>query len=84
HRVLAADRQRLIDERSRLEKALAERPRRPATPKVGGIVGESQPIRRVLETVAVVAPSNTTVLLRGESGTGKELFARALHDLSPR
>jgi Nif-specific regulatory protein len=85
HRVLAADRQRLIDERSRLEKALNERPRRTiATPKVGGIVGESIPIRRVLETIAVVAPSNTTVLLRGESGTGKELFARAVHELSPR
>lgn len=85
HRVLAADRQRLIDERSRLEKALNERPRRPvATPKVGGIVGESVALRRVLETVAVVAPSNSTVLLRGESGTGKELFARAVHELSPR
>lgn len=85
HRMLAADRQRLIDERSRLEKALTDRPRRPVvTPKPGGIVGESRPIRRVLDTIAVVAPSNTTVLLRGESGTGKELFARAVHELSPR
>jgi Nif-specific regulatory protein len=38
----------------------------------------------VLDTIAIVAKSNSTVLLRGESGTGKELFARAIHDLSPR
>ena len=87
HRILAADRQRLLDERSSLEKALdnelAENARRPA-PRVEGIVGESEPVKRVLATIAVVAKSNSTVLLRGESGTGKELFARAIHDLSPR
>jgi Nif-specific regulatory protein len=38
----------------------------------------------VLDTIAIVAKSNSTVLLRGESGTGKELFARAVHDLSRR
>ena len=37
-----------------------------------------------METIAVVAKTNTTVFLRGESGTGKELFARAIHELSPR
>ena len=37
-----------------------------------------------MQTIGVVAKSNTTVLLRGESGTGKELFARAIHDLSTR
>lgn len=87
HKILAADRQRLLDERRSLEKALgdelAARGRVP-TPKVGGIVGESLPVRKVLETIAIVAKSNSTVLLRGESGTGKELFARAIHDLSPR
>ncbi len=87
HRILSADRQRLLDERGALEKALgneiAERTHRPA-PKVEGIVGESEPVKRVLATIAVVAKSNSTVLLRGESGTGKELFARAIHDLSPR
>jgi Nif-specific regulatory protein len=38
----------------------------------------------VLDTVAQVAPSRATVLLRGESGTGKEVVARALHDAGPR
>ncbi|NLH80207.1 MAG: nif-specific transcriptional activator NifA, partial [Phyllobacteriaceae bacterium] len=87
HRILAADRQRLLDERSSLEKALGNElaGRVPQTaPKVEGIVGESPAVKRVLQTIAVVAKSNSTVLLRGESGTGKELFARAIHDLSPR
>ena len=85
HRILAADRQRLLDERSSLEKALGnELAGRMPVPKVEGIVGESEPVKRVLQTIAVVAKSNSTVLLRGESGTGKELFARAIHDLSPR
>ena len=87
HRILAADRQRLLDERGALEKALgdelAEKSKLPP-PKVEGIVGESEPVKRVLATIAIVAKSNSTVLLRGESGTGKELFARAIHDLSPR
>ena len=38
----------------------------------------------MLDVVATVAPTRATVLLQGESGTGKELFARALHDASPR
>ena len=48
------------------------------------IVGESAPLRRVMELVDAVAPTRATVLLEGESGTGKELFARALHERSPR
>ncbi len=48
------------------------------------LVGESQPFRRVMETIGTVAPTKATVLLEGESGTGKELFARAIHDGSPR
>lgn len=84
HRILSADRKRLLDEQSRLEKALTERPQRVTLPRIGGIVGDSRPLHRVLETIAIVAPTNSTVLLRGESGTGKELFARAIHDLSNR
>ncbi|MEO6446589.1 MAG: sigma-54 dependent transcriptional regulator, partial [Gemmatimonadaceae bacterium] len=48
------------------------------------IIGESVVVRRILQTVSMVAPTRATVLLQGESGTGKELFARALHDQSER
>jgi DNA-binding NtrC family response regulator len=48
------------------------------------IVGESAALKRVMETIAAVAPTRATVLLEGESGTGKELFAHAIHDQSPR
>jgi DNA-binding NtrC family response regulator len=48
------------------------------------IIGESGAIRRILQTVAMAAPTRATVLLQGESGTGKELFARAIHDQSER
>lgn len=48
------------------------------------IVGESKALRAVMEMIAAVAPTRATVLLEGESGTGKELFARALHEQSPR
>ncbi|MBD8893308.1 nif-specific transcriptional activator NifA [Roseibium litorale] len=88
HRILSADRQRLLDERSALEKALtqelADKGHLPTPKKIGGIVGESDRIRKVMQTIATVAKSNSTVLLRGESGTGKELFARAIHDMSER
>ncbi len=48
------------------------------------IVGTSSALREVLEVVAKVAETNSTVLITGESGTGKELIARALHYNSPR
>ncbi|HEX6925004.1 MAG TPA: sigma-54 dependent transcriptional regulator [Longimicrobiaceae bacterium] len=48
------------------------------------IIGESTAIRRILQTVSMVAPARATVLLQGESGTGKELLARAIHDQSDR
>ena len=48
------------------------------------IIGESNAIKEVLSTVARVAKSDSTVLIRGESGTGKELVARAIHALSDR
>ena len=48
------------------------------------IVGKSRALRRVLEQVAIVAPTDSTVLLRGDTGTGKELIARAIHKASAR
>jgi DNA-binding NtrC family response regulator len=48
------------------------------------IIGKSRGILEVAQKIQKVAPGKTTVLLLGESGTGKELFARAIHNLSPR
>jgi Nif-specific regulatory protein len=87
HRVLSADRQRLIDEKRSVEKALNQELSDKGSlppPKTVGIVGESDALRKVMDKVTVAARSNSTILLRGESGTGKELFARAIHDLSQR
>ena len=49
-----------------------------------GIIGKSPAIQKVLEQVAIVAPTDSTVLLHGETGTGKELIAQAIHNLSCR
>lgn len=48
------------------------------------IIGRSAAIQKVLQQVAIVAPTDSTVLLHGETGTGKELIARAIHNLSSR
>jgi formate hydrogenlyase transcriptional activator len=48
------------------------------------IVGKSAALRKVLDQIGIVAPTGSTVLLHGETGTGKELFARAIHNRSPR
>ncbi len=49
-----------------------------------GIVGDSEPLKRVIELIRTVAPTRSTVLIQGESGTGKELIARAVHGWSDR
>jgi formate hydrogenlyase transcriptional activator len=46
------------------------------------IIGNSVVLRKVLNEVEVVAPTNSTVLIQGETGSGKELIARAVHNLS--
>jgi formate hydrogenlyase transcriptional activator len=48
------------------------------------IIGNSQPLKAVLESVRIVAPADSTVLIQGETGTGKEVIARAIHNLSSR
>jgi PAS domain S-box-containing protein len=48
------------------------------------IVGSSEALRKVLEQVSRVAPTDSTVLIQGETGTGKELIARAIHNRSKR
>jgi len=49
-----------------------------------GLIGESSEMKKVFELIKIVAPQDTTVMIRGESGTGKELIARAIHMNSPR
>jgi two-component system response regulator HydG len=51
---------------------------------IANIIGRSQPVKKLLEMMSMVAPSDTTVLITGDSGTGKELIARSLHFNSPR
>jgi formate hydrogenlyase transcriptional activator len=78
YRRIAFSCRRLEDERHYLESELNSQY------NFEDIVGQSAAIKRVLEQVAIVAPTDSTVLLIGESGTGKELVARAIHNLSLR
>ncbi|MBS1819599.1 MAG: sigma 54-interacting transcriptional regulator [Acidobacteria bacterium] len=78
HRLIQADKQRLVDENTHLRQELQERY------DFSNIIGTSSPMRQVYQQIAQVARTNTTVLLRGESGTGKELIAHAIHYNSAR
>ncbi len=69
------ERVELTSENGRLRASLGDRYE---------IVGESKPIKEVLEVVQKVAPTNARVLITGENGSGKELVARGLHRGSPR
>jgi two-component system, NtrC family, response regulator AtoC len=74
----ALETQRLRAENTLLKEELASKYGSPR------IIGKSKGIEEVAQKIRKVAPGKTTVLLLGESGTGKELFARAIHNLSPR
>jgi DNA-binding NtrC family response regulator len=52
--------------------------------ELGDLIGSTDAMREVFDTIRRIARTSTTVVIRGESGTGKELVARAIHDLSQR
>ena len=74
----AIARYRVEEENVQLKRAFRQRYNFP------NIVGKSDPMLRIFDLVAQVAPTRSTVLIQGESGTGKELIAKALHANSPR
>ena len=74
----AVGRRRAEEEIIQLKRALKQRY------NFEHIIGKSEPMLRIFDLVAQVAPSRSTVLLQGESGTGKELIAKAIHMNSPR
>ncbi len=84
HKLIARDRERLMQEKARLEKGDRPAHIEARFDGIKGIVGESPAVRAVVDKIRIVAKAKSTVLLRGESGTGKELFAAAIHNLSPR
>jgi len=51
---------------------------------LANIIGKSQPMKELIDMVAMVAPSEATALITGESGTGKELIAKSIHYNSNR
>ena len=51
---------------------------------LGEIIGESAALKKTLQQVELVAPTDANVLIQGESGTGKELIARSIHERSRR
>ena len=71
-------RKRAEEENIQLKRALKQRY------NFEHIVGKGDPMLRIFDLVAQVAPSRSTVLLQGESGTGKELIAKAIHMNSTR
>ena len=71
-------RRRAEEENIQLKRALKQRY------NFENIVGKAEPMLKIFDLVAQVAPSRSTILLQGESGTGKELIAKAIHMNSPR
>ena len=76
--------ERAMDHRRLKEENRALKERLGSGFNSGDIIGRSRGMLELLETVALVAPTEATVLITGESGTGKELIARAIHTNSPR
>src|SRR5579884_3263664 len=74
----AVARRKAEEENIQLKRALKQRY------NFENIIGKGDPMLRIFDLIAQVAPSRSTVLLQGESGTGKELIAKAIHMNSPR
>lgn len=68
----ATEQRRYLQEEIRAERSFGE------------IVGRSPALKAAMDLAAVVAPTDSSVLVQGETGTGKELIARAIHDMSAR
>lgn len=68
----------------RAQKIAARRPAGPGRSRFCELVGASEPMQRVYDSIAQIADSKINVIVRGESGTGKELVARAVVELSGR
>jgi formate hydrogenlyase transcriptional activator len=75
---VAEARRRLADERVYLNEEIR------TGQNFAEIIGSSTVLKNVLKQVAIVAPTDSTVMILGETGTGKELIARAIHNLSGR
>lgn len=71
----ALDRSSLVKETRTLKKKIS---------RSNDMVGDSEPIRKIKEMIARVAPTEARVLITGENGTGKELVARWIHEQSDR
>ena len=75
---LAMDRSLLRQQNAALKRDAAQRN------SLDNLIGESESIRKLKQTIRTIATTNSTVIVSGESGTGKELVARAIHTCSPR
>jgi DNA-binding NtrC family response regulator len=75
---LAMDRTHLRQQNAALKRDAAQRN------SLDNLIGESEPMRKLKQTIRTIATTTSTVIVSGESGTGKELVARTIHELSPR
>ena len=78
------ERAKLVEENIVLREELQAERKLGRKHQFDNMVGGSPGMRKVFETISLVARSRATVLIRGETGTGKELVARAIHHNSPR